>query len=101
MFDDIRAVLIPWTTIALFTLNGGSGGGSNLVVQGIRTARISSNTLTVYPATTSNLTDYAGMPNTTPVAFDPTVNNYLLFTIALSDINDSSVVEMARATKYV
>ena len=89
------------TTIALFTLNGGSGGGSNLVVQGIRTARISSNTLTVYPATTSNLTDYAGMPNTTPVAFDPTVNNYLLFTIALSDINDSSVVEMARATKYV
>jgi hypothetical protein len=89
------------TTIALFTLGGGGGGGTNLIIQGIRTARISSNTLTIYPANTSGITDYVGTSNNqTSVAFNHTVDNYLLFTIALSNIADSSVVEMARAVKY-
>jgi hypothetical protein len=85
----------------LFTLGGGGGGGTNLTIQGIRTARISSNTLTIYPAGSSGITDYVGTSNTqTSVAFDPTIDNYLLFTIALSNASDSSVVQMARATKY-
>lgn len=87
--------------IASFTLGGGGGGGTNLIIQGIRTARITSNTLTVYPSNTSGITDYVGTSLAqTSVAFNHAVDNYLLFTIALSDGTDSSVVEMARAVKY-
>lgn len=89
------------TIIASYTLGGGGGGGNSLTIQGIRTARIASNTLTIYPATTSGITDYVGTSLAqTSVAFDPTVDNYLLFAITLSNAADSSVVEMARATKY-
>jgi hypothetical protein len=74
---------------------------SPIFVQGIRTARINSNILTIYPANSTGITDYVGTSNPqTSVAFDPTVDNYLLFTITLSNIADSSVVEMARVTKY-
>ena len=87
--------------IASFTLGGGGGGGSNIIIQGIRTARIASNTLTIYPASTSSITDYVGTSNNqTSVAFNPAVDNYLLFAITLSISSESSVVEMARATKY-
>lgn len=89
------------SAIASYTLGGGGGGGTNLTIQGIRTARISANTLTVYPANTSGLTDYIGTSLAqTSVAFNPAVDNYLLFTISLADGTDSSVVEMARAVKY-
>jgi hypothetical protein len=89
------------TIIASYTLGGGGGGGSNITIQGIRTARIASNTLTIYPANTSGITDYVGTALAqTSVAFNPTVDNYLLFAITLSISTESSVVEMARATKY-
>ena len=84
------------TTIASFTISS-----SNTYVQAIRTARISSNTLTIYPSGVAGVTDYVGTPQPqTSVAFDPTVDNYLLFVIYLINGADSSVVEMARATKY-
>lgn len=87
--------------LATFVSGPGGGGGTNLIIQGIRTARISSNTLTVYPANTTGITDYVGTSNPqTSIAFNPTVDNYLLFAITLSNAADSSVVEMARATKY-
>jgi hypothetical protein len=70
-------------------------------VQGIRTARINSNILTIYTANSTALTDYSVTSNAqTSVAFDTSVDNYLLFTITLTNASDSSVVEMARATKY-
>jgi hypothetical protein len=73
----------------------------NTLIQGIRTARISANTLTVYPANTTALSDYAATSTAqTSVAFDPTVDNYLLFAVQLNDGTDSAVVEMARAVKY-
>ena len=87
--------------VALFASGPGGGGGTNLTIQGIRTARIASNTLTIYPSNTTGITDYVGTTLAqTSVAFDPTVDNYLLFAITLSNAADSSVVEMARATKY-
>ena len=74
---------------------------SNTFVQGIRTTRISLNTLKVYQPFTNLISDYIGGPQPqTSVAFDPTVDNYLLFVIYLFDAADSAVVEMARATKY-
>ncbi len=67
----------------------------------IRTARISANTLTVYPANTTALSDYAATSTAqTSVAFDPTVDNYLLFAVQLNDGTDSALVQMARAVKY-
>jgi hypothetical protein len=84
------------TTIASFTISS-----SNTYVQAIRTARVASNTLTIYPSGVAGVTDYVGTPQPqTSVAFDPTVDNYLLFVIYLINGADSSVVEMARATKY-
>jgi hypothetical protein len=101
VFINTASNLSGATSIAAFTLGGGGGGGTNLIIQGIRTARIASNTLTIYPANTSGITDYVGTSFTqTSVAFDPTVDNYLLFAITLSNAADSSVVEMARAVKY-
>jgi hypothetical protein len=83
------------TSIAWFSAT------SPTFIQGIRTARISSNTLTLISALSTALTDYAQTSNAqTSVSFDPTVDNYLLFVIQLANAADSSVVEMARATKY-
>jgi hypothetical protein len=73
----------------------------NTLIQGIRTARISANTLTVYPANTTALSDYAATSTAqTSVAFDSTVDNYLLFAVQLNDGTDSALVQMARAVKY-
>lgn len=73
----------------------------NTIVQGIRTARISSNTLTVYPANTTSLSDYAATSTAyQSVSFNVTVDNYLLFVVQLVSGSDSAVVEMARAVKY-
>ena len=84
------------TIIAAFTLLN-----TNVFVQGIRTARINSNTLTIYPALTTQTSDYVAVNLAqTSVAFNPAVDNYLLFVIQLSNAADSSVVEMARAVKY-
>lgn len=73
----------------------------NSFVQGIRTARINSNTLTVFTIFSAAANDYSLVNNVQQsVAFDVSVDNYLIFTIQLSNAADSSVVEMARAVKY-
>jgi hypothetical protein len=88
------------------TLTGASAlawfsSNPNTLIQGIRTARISANTLTIYPANTTGITDYVGTSLAqTSVAFDSTVDNYLLFAVQLNDGTDSALVEMARAVKY-
>jgi hypothetical protein len=82
--------------IASFTISN-----SSTFVQGLRTARISAGSLTIYPANTTGITDYVtSTQSQTSVAFDHTIDNYLLFVIQLINAADSSVVEMARATKY-
>jgi len=96
VYLNTSASLSGANIIAAFTLLS-----VNNIVQGIRTARINANTLTVYPALTTATNDYVAVNLAqTSVAFDPTVDNYLLFVIQLSNAADSSVVEMARATKY-
>jgi hypothetical protein len=70
-------------------------------IQGIRTARISANTLTVYPVNATAISDYASTFNAyQSISFDPTVDHYLLFTVELFSGSDSALVEMARAVKY-
>lgn len=70
-------------------------------IQGIRTARISANTLTVYPVNATAISDYATTFNAyQSISFDPTVDHYLLFTVQLFSGSDSALVEMARAVKY-
>lgn len=82
--------------IASFTISN-----SSTFVQGVRTARISASALTIYAANTTGITDYVTSAQAqTSVAFNPTVDNYLLFVIQLINGADSSVVEMARAVKY-
>ena len=101
VFINTAPNLTGATIVALFASGPGGGGGTNLTIQGIRTARIASNTLTIYPANTTGITDYIGTSLAqTSVAFNPSVDNYLLFAITLSNASDSSVVEMARAVKY-
>ena len=96
VYLNTSASLSGANIIAAFTLLN-----VNNFAQGIRTARISSNTLTVYPALTTGTNDYVAVNLAqTSVAFNTAVDNYLLFTIQLSQAADSSVVEMARATKY-
>jgi hypothetical protein len=74
---------------------------TNGFVQGIRTARINSNTLTVFTIFSAAANDYSLVNNVQQsVAFNVAVDNYLIFTIQLGNSADSSVVEMARAVKY-
>jgi hypothetical protein len=89
-------VNVSASLVAAFSLLSTNG-----FVQGIRTARINSNTLTVYTIFSAAANDYSLVNNVQQsVAFDVTVDNYLIFTIQLSNAADSSVVEMARAVKY-
>jgi hypothetical protein len=84
------------TQIVLFAIT------SSILVQGIRTARINSNTLTIWPIISSNVIDYASNSNPlTSVTFNTSVDNYLLFAIQLGNVADSAVIEMARAVKYL
>jgi len=68
----------------------------------IRTFRINSNTLTGLPTSAASLSDYAtnGNPEVS-TTFNTSVDNYIIFAIQLVSIADSSVVRMARATKYI
>lgn len=74
---------------------------TNNLNQSIRTARINSNILTIWPIV-SSLFDYAANANPlVSVTFTTSVDNYLLFTVQLSNAADTAVVEMARAVKYL
>jgi hypothetical protein len=88
------------------TLTGGSAlawfnANTSTFVQGLRTAKISSNTITLTSASSTAITDYFASANAqTSAPFDVSVDNYLIFTIQLFNAADSSVVEMARVLKY-
>lgn len=78
------------------------GNTSSTLMQGIRTARINSNILTIWPIGTSTPFDYALNANPlTSVTFNTAVDNYILFCVSNGATSDSSVVEMARVVKYL
>jgi hypothetical protein len=94
--NTVPVVDVNASLVAAFTLLS-----SNVFVQGIRTARINSNTLTVFTIFSAATNDYSVVNNVQQsVAFNTAVDNYLIFTIQLGNAADSSVVEMARAVKY-
>lgn len=90
------------------TLTGATFIGSilsastQLFAQAIRTFRINSNTLTGLTTSTITAFDYAtnGNPESS-TTFTTSVDNYIIFAIQISGTSDSSVVRMARATKYI
>jgi hypothetical protein len=75
---------------------------TQVFAQAIRTYRISSNTLTGFPISSAVQTDYGtnGNPELS-TTFNTSVDNYIIFAIQLVNPADSSVVRMARATKYI
>lgn len=75
---------------------------SSTLVQGIRTARINSNTLTIWPTLSGVGLDYAGNANLpTSVTFNTSVDNYIIFATNVTNTLDSAVIEMARVVKYL
>jgi hypothetical protein len=97
VYVNTSATLTGATQIAAIT-----SGSPSTLIQCIRTARINSNTLTIWPNIAVITFDYntnANLPNS--VVFNTAVDNYLLFCIQLVNAADSSVVEMARAVKYL
>jgi hypothetical protein len=77
-------------------------GSTQIYAQGIRTFRINSNTITGLITSTATAVDYAtnGNPEVS-TTFTTSVDNYIIFAIQLVNSGDSSVVRMARATKYI
>lgn len=69
--------------------------------QGIRTFRINSNTLSGTFASTTGNDDYVNANGKSSTTFNTAIDNYIIFAIQLTTTTDSSVVEMARAVKYV
>lgn len=78
---------------------------SNVVTaqaQGIRTARINSNTLTLYSPSTATTSDFSSTSSASgSVTFNIAVNNYIIFSLQLATSTDTAVVAMARTTKYI
>lgn len=88
-------------TGATLIASTGNNPGNNLFNQSIRTFRINSNTLTGFPALTSNTFDYAtGIVALSSTTFITSVDNYIIFSITLTNIADSANVSMARLTQY-
>jgi hypothetical protein len=74
---------------------------SSLYIQGIRTGRIISNTLTTWPTGAAFLLDWASNSGTrNSAAFTTSVDNYLIFAVQLANAADSMVVNIARAVIY-
>jgi hypothetical protein len=77
-------------------------GSTQVFTQGIRTFRISSNTLTGFPSSAAVQSDYGTNGNAElSTTFTTSVDNYILLAITLVNPADSSVVRMARAVKYI
>jgi len=97
IYKNTSASLTGATLVALFL-----SANSSTLVQGIRTARINSNTLTIWPTSTAVLNDYGTNGNLpTSTVFNTAVDNYILFCVQLVTATDSVVVEMARVVKYL
>ena len=99
VYLNTSASLTGATLIATF--NAGSAAGT-VYSQGIRTARINSNTLTVAGlASTGVFTDYStGANPMVSTTFTTSVDNYLIFSVQLANSGDTGTCVMARATKY-
>jgi hypothetical protein len=82
-------------------IGGYVNGSSSLFFQGIRTGRVKSNVLTLWPSSANVFLDYttSGAAKTS-VTFNTSVDNYLLFTVQLFNVADSTVVNIARAVIY-
>ncbi len=95
-YKNTSASLTGATLIATFMLNN-----TIIFPQGIRTFRINSNTLSGTFASTTGNDDYVNANGKSSTTFDITVDNYIIIAIQLTSAADSSVVEMARAVKYI
>lgn len=99
-YINTSASLTGATLIATF--NSASLAGT-VYSQGIRTARINSNTLTVIGlSSTQSLTDYiSNANNIASTTFTTSVDNYLIFSVQLGNSGDTATCAMARAVKYI
>jgi hypothetical protein len=95
-YTNTSASLTGATLIATFM-----AASSQVLPQGIRTFRINSNTLSGTFASTSGNSDYVAANGKSSATFNTTVDNYIIISIQLTNAADSSVVEMARAVKYI
>lgn len=77
-----------------------TSGVAALMQQGVRSYRINSNVLSGINPSSAFSSDYGNSTQFT-TTFNTSVDNYILFSIQLANIADSSVVEMARITKYI
>jgi hypothetical protein len=97
IYKNTSNTLTGATLIGSFLLSS-----SAVLAQGIRTFRITSNTLTGLPTSSAAQTDYSTNLNAeVSTTFTTSVDNYIIFAIQLAGTSDSSVVRMARATKYI
>ena len=77
-------------------------GNTNLFAQGIKTFRINSNTLTGLALNVSSLNDFvSGTSAALSTTFTTSVDNYIIFTLALVSTADSANVSMVRITKSI
>jgi hypothetical protein len=90
-------------TLTGATLIGTAGSilSTNLFSQSIRTFRINSNIMTGYTSGTGSLTDYASVSSLLSTTFTTNVDNYILFSLTLSNTADSANISMARAIKSI
>jgi hypothetical protein len=90
----------PTLTGASLVATFASSIGQTLV-QGIRTFRINSNTLTSLNASTGVQNDNAvSTSSKSSAVFNASVDNYILFCVQNGAVGDSNVVQMARVVKY-
>lgn len=78
----------------------GTAAASNVYLQGLRTGRINSNTLTIMGAASSKQTDIINDNANSSITFTQNVDNYILFTVQLGSAADSANISMARLVKY-
>jgi hypothetical protein len=76
--------------------------GTNTNVGAFRNANIFSNTINFMSTNITSPSDYTSITGaTTTATFNTSLDNYLIFTIQLSNISDSSVLQYHRVIKYI
>lgn len=94
MYVNTSATLTGATLIASILATS-----TNTFCHGMRTAKVSSNTLNMMTTATTSQTDLGAFLNTT-ITFNTSIDQYIIFTVQLVSVSDSSVVEWAKVTKY-
>ena len=98
MYKNTSNALAGSTLIGVFASNL---AGTSTYVQGGRTARIVSNTLSIFPTNAIFAFDYTYNANPlTSTTFTTSVDNYIIFSIQLGSTSDSANVSMSRLIKY-